>query len=83
MFCLFCPWISNMWKLFMPHTVASPAQGSLAENSFYHSAENHADVTSSYAKRLKNSDPVVILEPLTVSICICEVSLLSKSSVES
>ena len=52
----------------MPHTVASPAQGSLAENSFYHSAENHADVTSSYAKRLKNSDPVVILEPLTVSI---------------
>ncbi|XP_078316661.1 nipped-B-like protein isoform X3 [Crassostrea virginica] len=46
-------------------TIASPAQGSLAENSFYHSAENHADVTSSYAKRLKNSDPVVILEPLT------------------
>lgn len=62
----------------MPHTVASPAQGSLAENSFYHSAENHADVTSSYGKRLKNSDPVVILEPLTVSTCICEVSLLSK-----
>lgn len=47
-------------------TIASPAQGSLAENSFYNDSQNHTDVNSAYhKKKLKNSEPIVLLEQLT------------------
>lgn len=53
-------------------TVASPAQGSVAENSFYNDSQNHTDVNSAYhKKKLKNSEPIVLLEQLTVSALFC------------
>lgn len=64
--------IFHTQKFFWFSTVASPAQGSLAENSFYNDSQNHTDVSSAYhKKKLKNSEPIVLLEQLTVSALFC------------
>lgn len=64
--------IFHTQKFFLFSTVASPAQGSLAENSFYNDSQNHTDVSSAYhKKKLKNSEPIVLLEQLTVSALFC------------
>lgn len=56
------------WEIYAPVAFFFLAQGSLAENLFHGETENHGVHSSHHKKRLKNSEPVVLLEPLNVSV---------------
>ncbi|XP_056020035.1 nipped-B-like protein isoform X3 [Ostrea edulis] len=61
------PGLSNQYPEYQGQGVTKnlgTTQGSLAENLFHGETENHGVHSSHHKKRLKNSEPVVLLEPL-------------------